>query len=88
MPEACLLVGRLMGQLGHSGKIVLIDLFRLPPPRTPVVPKLTDQFLLLRIDSLKFGHIYRQPRGMYLSMTRRGNDEAGGRPAMITLKPD
>ena len=36
---------------GHSGEVVLIDLFRLPAPGTPVVPKLTDQFLLLCIDT-------------------------------------
>ena len=33
--------------LGHPGEVVLIDLFRFPTPCTPVVPKLTDQFLLL-----------------------------------------
>jgi hypothetical protein len=33
-------------------EIVLIDLFRLPPPLTHVVPKLTDQFLLLRIEAV------------------------------------
>jgi hypothetical protein len=36
---------------GHPGKVMLIDLFRMPAPRAPVVPKLADQLLFLCINT-------------------------------------
>jgi hypothetical protein len=37
--------------LRRTGEVVLVHLIRLPPPRSPVIPKVADQFLFLGIDA-------------------------------------